>query len=278
MDILFLGTAAYEGYPNPFCEGCNCKKAREKSAVSFRLTSAAMLNGDLLIDFGPNIMAGAHKTNTSLFNVKTLLVTHSHSDHLYPPNFGYRKTPYNRSYDRLPVMTVLSNAVVLERITGTPYYDPEKTILREAIPFEKLTINGYEITPVPAVHRVAEGEIPLLYVIEKGGTSFFYASDTGPMTFQDIERIAKLRKKPIDVLALDATMGFIENSEFPFHHSYEQFLETVEAMRSAGLLDENSKVYAHHFSHSANPSHETLLERYGEHAIGVTHDGLKIEI
>ncbi|MBN2220483.1 MAG: MBL fold metallo-hydrolase, partial [Kosmotogaceae bacterium] len=112
MRVLFLGTAAYEGHPNVFCDCDNCRKVREAGPDNFRLTSAVLVNDDLLIDFGPNIMAGAQKTESTLFDVRTLLITHSHSDHLYLPNFGFRMDRYNASYERLPPMSVLANPTV----------------------------------------------------------------------------------------------------------------------------------------------------------------------
>lgn len=278
MQILFLGTAAYEGFPNPFCEGDNCSAVRGGRCESFRLTSAVLLNNDLLIDFGPNIMAGTQKSNVSLFNVATLLVTHSHSDHLYLPNFGFRKMPYNRSYERLPVMTVLSNSTVLGRIAEATYYDPEKTVLLEASPFEKMKVNGYTVTPIPAVHKAAGGETPLIYIIERDGTSLFYATDTGPLDDECMERISKTLTKPVDMIALDATMGLLESNIFPYHHSFYQLIDTVRAMMEFNILNDGSRIYAHHFSHAANPPHEELEKLYASHGISVTFDGLRVEL
>ena len=278
MQLTFLGTAAYEGFPNPFCDGGNCRETRQDFPDYSRLTSAVLVDDDLLIDFGPNIMAGAHKSRVSLFNVKTLLITHSHSDHLYPPNFGFRNKPYNASYESLPVMTVLSNSTVLDKITATNYFDPAKVLTREALPFEKIESNGYEITPLPAVHKVEEGEQCLIYLIEKNGRSFLYASDTGPLEASTLERLSSRIRKPLNFIALDATMGFVEVNEFPFHHSSAEVIETICRMRSLGILNTETKVFAHHFSHSSNHPHRKLEELYSEHGIGVTFDGLKISV
>jgi phosphoribosyl 1,2-cyclic phosphate phosphodiesterase len=60
MRVLFLGTAAYEGHPNVFCDCENCRRRgwQEMKASGLRLP---YIDDDLLIDFGPNIMSGAQK-------------------------------------------------------------------------------------------------------------------------------------------------------------------------------------------------------------------------
>src|ERR1700680_3510978 len=59
MKLRFLGTAASEGYPDAFCDCANCRRAREVRGRSLRRRSAALVNDDLLIDFGPDLMAAA---------------------------------------------------------------------------------------------------------------------------------------------------------------------------------------------------------------------------
>ncbi|MFA6977233.1 MBL fold metallo-hydrolase [Mesotoga sp.] len=278
MRVVFLGTAAYEGHPNVFCDCENCRKVMEAGSRNFRLTSAVHVDSDLLIDFGPNIMAGAHEAGVTLFNVKTLLITHSHSDHLYLPNFGYRMNRYNASYDRLPTLTILANSTVLSMISSSLYFDPDKTVLIEAEPYKEVVVNGCSIFPVPAVHKVKEGEQPYLFLLKKGGKSFFYATDTGPIDESSLKLLREFLDDPVDIVALDSTLGFMKEITFPYHHTAEQVITTMHKMREIGIIDGSSLLVAHHFSHYPNPPQRDLEEFYGRFGISVASDGLLLDI
>ncbi len=51
MHLLFLGTAASEGYPNAFCHCENCNAARQEGGASLRKRSSVLIDGQLLIDY-----------------------------------------------------------------------------------------------------------------------------------------------------------------------------------------------------------------------------------
>ena len=54
MIVKYLGTGAAEGIPAVFCH-CNiCKHARQKKGRNIRTRSQALIDGKLLIDFGPD--------------------------------------------------------------------------------------------------------------------------------------------------------------------------------------------------------------------------------
>ena len=82
MTLTFLGTAAANGFPESFCKCGNCTKARALRGPSLRKRSAALINDDLLIDLGPDIMAASHAHACPLDNVRYCLQTHPHADHL----------------------------------------------------------------------------------------------------------------------------------------------------------------------------------------------------
>lgn len=60
MIITFLGTAAANAFPEAFCKCENCAKAWALRGPSLRERSAALINDDLLIDLGPDIMTASH--------------------------------------------------------------------------------------------------------------------------------------------------------------------------------------------------------------------------
>src|SRR5471030_2513697 len=90
MRLTFLGTAASEAYPDAFC-GCeNCAAARDLGGPSLRKRSAAIVNDDLLLDFGPDLLAASMLHNIPLNRVRYCLLTHEHGDHLDPSHFSAR--------------------------------------------------------------------------------------------------------------------------------------------------------------------------------------------
>ena len=90
MTITFLGTSAANAYPLAYCRCDNCERARELGGPSLRRRSSVLVNDDLLIDLGPDIITGSFLAGCSLANVRYCLQTHSHSDHLDPAHFEPR--------------------------------------------------------------------------------------------------------------------------------------------------------------------------------------------
>jgi hypothetical protein len=82
MFITFLGTAAANAFPEAFCNCRNCAQARMSGGRSLRKRSAAVINDDLLIDLGPDIMAASQIHLRPLHQVRYCLQTHPHADHL----------------------------------------------------------------------------------------------------------------------------------------------------------------------------------------------------
>ena len=68
--ITFLGTAAANAFPEAFCSCRNCTQARTAGGRSLRKRSAALINDDLLIDLGPDIMASSQIHSRPLHQVR----------------------------------------------------------------------------------------------------------------------------------------------------------------------------------------------------------------
>ena len=54
MKILYMGTAAAEGWPGLFCSCDVCSHARKAGGRNLRTRTQAMLDDDLLLDFPPD--------------------------------------------------------------------------------------------------------------------------------------------------------------------------------------------------------------------------------
>jgi ribonuclease BN (tRNA processing enzyme) len=80
--VTFLGTAAANAFPEAFCRCQNSVQACILGGNSLRKRSAALINDDLLIDLGPDIMSASQIHELPLHQVRYCLQTHPHADHL----------------------------------------------------------------------------------------------------------------------------------------------------------------------------------------------------
>ena len=87
MKVQWLGTAAAEGWPALFCRCEACRKAVQLGGKNIRMRASALVDDELLIDAGPDLYAQKLRFGLDLSVVRTILITHEHSDHFLPDNF-----------------------------------------------------------------------------------------------------------------------------------------------------------------------------------------------
>lgn len=283
MELLILGTAASEGYPDAFC-GCeNCDRARNLGGPNLRKRCSALIDGTLLIDLGPDLMAAAIVHGTSLAGVTWCLQTHEHDDHFDPHHFDSRSPACGVDAPRLHFYATRGAIEYANPILGTQtspdgLFDPgvqeELNLTLHSIqPGDAFDVGPYRVTAVPASH--GRNMTPLLYLIERDGRTLFYATDTGPLNEAAWETLRRWGGRT-DVLVLDHTFGFRQRSNG--HLNAEQFQEEVARLSSANLLAPDCRIFAHHLAHHSNPDHETLSTYAAEHGYAVAYDGLRITI
>ena len=100
MKIQFLGTAAAEGVPAIFCDCESCQRSRERGGRNIRTRSQALIDDKILIDFPADTYMHFLKYQLPLSKIKTCIVTHSHSDHLYPAEIEMRKEGFAQGKPR----------------------------------------------------------------------------------------------------------------------------------------------------------------------------------
>ena len=269
MRLFFLGTAAAEGYPGIFCNCANCRQARLLGGRNLRLRSALLVNDDLLIDFGPDLLASALRFNLSLWSVTTGLVTHAHSDHFFPGNFGMRADAFT---GKLPPPNLrLYGPKDVADMLEADFPDLEALHLESHTvhAFDTWKSGRYTISAYRAFHAVESLEA-LFYSIDDGRHACLYATDTG--LFPEDTRQA-LTGRSFDVIILEETLG---SGQYTQHLGFDTFREQLEWMCKEGLLRPGGRVFAHHMSHSNNPSHEKLEEIFSPQAVEVAYDGLEI--
>jgi phosphoribosyl 1,2-cyclic phosphate phosphodiesterase len=271
MRLTFLGTAAAEGYPGIFCDCPNCNEARTLGGRNLRFRSALLVNNDLLIDFGPDLLASAQRFNLNLSGVTTGLVTHAHMDHFFLGNFSMRQPAFTH---RLPIPTLRlfgPQEVTDGLVQSFPDLAIPRVEIRTVHAFDCWQDGIYNFTAYHAYHAVDTLET-LFYSVDEGQHALLYATDTGAFP---IDTWQALEGRSFDVIVLEETLG---SGEYPQHMNFTTFLEHAERMRAAGMLRPGGRLIAHHFSHSGNPTHEKLEAFFTPHGVEVAYDGMEINL
>jgi phosphoribosyl 1,2-cyclic phosphate phosphodiesterase len=282
MILTFLGTAAAEGYPNPFCRCANCERARALGGPSLRKRCAALINEDLLIDLGPDLIAASSMHGRSLAGLRYCLQTHAHADHLDPSHFLSRSPEYGVS--DAPRLQFYASGATAERaarlleadFAPASLLDPE---VGERLNLEIHTIEApcsftagpYQVTALPANHDPSVE--PLLYAIGADGRCIFYGTDTATLAEETWRAFHRYRLR-FDVVVLDHTYGPDEPGSD--HLSARQLIEHVARMREEGLMAPDARVLATHLAHAGNPVHPELALFAAEHGYEIAYDGLSV--
>lgn len=271
MQLTFLGTGAAEAIPDPFCACRVCETARREGGRHIRARAGALIDDELLIDLGPDLLTSANQLGRYLGGLRTLLITHRHSDHWLPQNLYWRKPGFTPT-ETAP-LAIYGPADALADIT--PELAESANITWSPVTAgQRWQAGAYTITAVPATHGGGLLE-PFLYVIERDGARVFYATDTATLGGAAWDVLAPLGS--MDVIALDATSGkqFGGNA----HHDFDMFVDTRAEMINRGVLvPGHTMLIAHHFSHNGLMTYDELVEAYGELQVVVAFDGMQVEV
>ena len=273
MRITFLGTAASEAYPVPFCACTNCEGARREGGKSLRKRSHAIVDDALLIDLCPDLISSCQQHGVSLTNARYVLQTHEHDDHLDPVLLTLRTPHYG--VQGAPALDVFGSRGALAK-AELDAEKAEKLNLRThpVEPFQTFAVGPYTVTSVRAAHA-PDTMVALLYLIERERRTLFYATDTGPFGEETWSFLAA-RSRAVDLVAMDHTFGF--GKESSGHLNADQFAAQVERMRAIGLVGPGTRVLAHHIAHHSNPPHEELAGLTAARGYEPAFDGLVIDV
>ena len=274
MRLTFLGTAAAEGYPATFCACENCMAARRAGGRNLRVRSSVLVDGAVLIDLPPDLLARSVMCGVNLNSVKILLITHSHPDHFYYEELRLRRWPFVVS--EVNALRVYGNEYVV-KVLRRHFRGKLRALrmrLRALKPFEKVEAGGYVIEAVKAVHQTVEEEQPLNYVISRGNKSVLYASDTGPYPEEVLEFLAVHR---FDAVVLESTMCGLPQERYRFHTSFETAIRLKRWMEDNGVLRRGGLFILTHFSHVSCPLHEEIEEAMKPYGIVPAYDCMNVE-
>jgi phosphoribosyl 1,2-cyclic phosphate phosphodiesterase len=272
MNFLLLGSAAAEGYPGLFCECERCLQARAAGGKNLRFRAGALINDDLLIDFGPDLLAASHRHNLSLAKVRSVLITHFHEDHWLLDNLLYHHPWFCGK--EMPALHLYGGPRLekeVEILCDRYQQTPEDFAVRAHVvrPFERFDAGPYQISAFPAEHSPHTD--PLIYAVSRESRILLYVSDTGPLADNTWEALSGLGAH---LVVMELTMG-PESHEG--HLGKADFLAALERMKKEGVIAPAGRIIAHHFSHHHTPLHAELEAGLASHGIIAGFDGLSLE-
>lgn len=272
MKVLLLGTGAADGIPALFCDCKVCQSAREAGGREIRSRSAALVDGCLKIDLGPDTLSQVHTHRLNPSDWKWLAYTHSHDDHFAPRELQYLFPPF--ATETTPRLEVLANAKVVQQIRSLV---PEADTLPARVlrPFEPTELGPYRVTGMIATHPNGD-EDALNLLIDDGSSLLLYATDTGwweERTWLAVEQLAK----PLDLLVVDCSHGD-RTIEYNGHMGVELVLRLRDRLLKRGALSAASRLVSTHHCHRGGLTYEQLVRRLEPNGVEVGFDGMCIEV
>lgn len=248
MKLQFLGTAAAEGIPSIFCTCENCVRSRKIGGRALRTRSQAIIDDQLLIDFPADTLAHTFQHNIDLSKVSNCLITHSHSDHLYPKdirNMEFSKSLRTDGYH----MTFYGTEGVGAHIQPMLDFGLERNGLcnfRKIEGFERFEVGPYQVTALPAIHDPKAG--PVFYQITDGEKTILYAHDTGYFDESVWDFWAK-EKPYFNVVSMDCTQVCLA-MKTKAHMGLSENIHVRDRMIAEGYADAATIFVCNHFSHN----------------------------
>lgn len=279
MKLQYLGTAAAEGIPALFCECEACNRSRILGGRNLRSRSQAIVDDKILIDFPADTYMHFMQYNVPLAHVRTCLVTHSHSDHLYPADIQMRMNGcfahVNQEQGPLAFYSDQSSYDMIRQVVEQ-YQIPESDVSNTLIMVnQSFEVEDYTITGIRASHDPIT--TPVVYLIEKEDKSILYSNDTGEYPKESWEFLRK-RKVPLSLVSLDCTSAN-SVSDYYGHFDFRRCRKMKEQMLKENIADINTLFILNHFSHNAaDVVYDDFVKIAMKYGFDVSYDGMIVEV
>lgn len=270
LEILFLGTAAAEGWPGIFCECEACIKARSLGGKNIRMRSSVMIGDKYKVDLPPDSYAQALREGLDLSKLEYLFITHEHSDHFYPSELGLRFQPF-AYVNNGRILNIYGNSGIAQALAPAKEVMGKSNIkIHLVTPFEAFKAGEIEVLPLLADHSPGA----LVYIFRVKGKTVLYGHDSG--WFPE-ETWKKVEEQKFDLVILDCTNG-IEELGDKYHMGINGVIKAKERIERSGAAGSGACFVATHFSHNGKLTHDELIGRFSPAGIAVAHDGLRISL
>lgn len=266
MEVVLLGTGSAEGWPNPFCACASCAGARRSREL--RGQTAALVDGTLLLDCGPEAPRAAERAGRSLAGVRQLLLTHAHPDHVAGAPLLWRAWAGRAE----PLDVIGPEPALAACADWVGPADPVRW--RPVRAGDEILVGGYRVYALAAAHG-GDGSGPaLLYdLTDAQGTRLLYATDTGPLPAPTLHAV---RGAAYDLVLLEETFGD-HTSHGTEHLDLATFPTQLAALRAVGALTRHTRVVAVHLSHH-NPPTARLAPRLARWGAEALPDGTVLDV
>lgn len=271
MEIRLLGTGSAEGWPGLFCNCPVCQRSRKIGGKNLRTRSTALINGVLKIDFPPDTLHHVLTQNLDLTQVKYLLITHGHDDHLAIPELQYMSWMFVPEPSCNPLQ-VFAPADVVARVTESLDLSILPMNLRCLDLWETIRVDGWSITPILAQHDPTC--LCFNYILSDGHKTLLYATDTG---WYERQTWRFLETQKIDGIVIECAKGPVEGG-YMAHLSVSELLRMRDRLIEKRVIQPNTRIVTTHHSHLGGLLHEELEALLNPHGIEVGYDGKAFEI
>lgn len=276
MEILYMGTAAAEGYPALFCNCQRCVAARKLGGRNIRTRSQALIDEKILIDFNADSLYHSNKYGIDFTYINTLLITHTHPDHFYESDLATRRKgmAYLENCQKLNIYGSCDLRAPLD-CPDIMQEDKEYGCNFNAVlPYKPFYVEGYKITALRANHGTVN---PYMYIIEKDGKSILYAHDTG-LFLEEVWKYIVESKAKFNIVSLDCTEGTAK-IDYDSHMNFERNIITKQRLIENGAADNRTEFVLNHFSHNGtNTLYEEFSRIAGKEGFNVSYDGMRVLI
>lgn len=212
--------------------------------------------------------------NIKLDNIHTLIITHSHSDHLYPNDFWCRCPGIANNIAEKPLHVYVTEPGFNESTNWMKAngVSPERVVLHKIKPFTSFEAEGYKFIPLKADHDARTQ--PVFYTIESKNQTILYAHDTGYFPEESWEFLKSYNRK-FNFISLDCT-GMLLPDYRSGHMGLSVCAEVKQKLTEMGLCDEKTIACINHFSHNGNATHAKLAEKAQKLGFLTSYDGFSV--
>ena len=275
MKLMFLGTAAAEGWPAFFCTCEACKSALRNGGKDIRHRCAYLIDDDTMVDFGPDTYSQCLSYGIDTANIRRMLITHSHLDHFTPNEFQWRRRGFSKVEQDLDLYANQHALDMLPKTFGKPLDQLQswKIIPHLLEPGNCIESGDMKITAIRADHAGAE-QIPLNFIIERGGSTVFIGNDSGWWCDESWDILSQFK---LDIAVLECTYGIKFNQQRQRHMGADCTVAARDEMQKRGILKSDALVIATHFSHNCQNLHAEFEAFFNPKGIMVAYDGLVLE-
>lgn len=258
-----LGTGSADGWPNPFCTCASC--TTERVAGRLRGQTSVLVDGQLLLDAGPETPRAAARHGADLSALRHVLVTHQHPDHCSPAFLLFRSWVAGVAEEPLDVVGP-PEVVEAARMWVAPDAAVRFVPVR---PGDRLTLGRYDVRVHAARHGTPGSSV--VYDVTTDDGRLLYATDTGRLPD---ETLRALEGAAFDLVLLEETFGDVADHGTD-HLDLATFPDELRRLRAAGAVTGGSRVVAVHLSHH-NPPTPELSRRLADWGARVVDDGARL--